>query len=77
MTKEIVLGLEWISLARGFVREVVDVYYEWDGRRAVPMKIKELMMVLQIEVDKLYKPNIPAQESEKPRIKMFKNARLG
>jgi len=41
------------------------------------MKIKELMMVLQIEVDKLYKPNIPAQESEKPRIKMFKNARLG
>ena len=47
------MGLEWISLAAGFVREAVDVYYEWEGRKAVPMKIKELLIVLQIEVDKL------------------------
>ena len=71
------MGLEYIGLAPGFVREVVDVYYEWEGRETVPMKIKELMMVLQIEVDKLYKPNVPAQESEKPKIKIFKDARLG
>jgi len=71
------LGLEWISLAPGFAKEVVEVYYEWEGREAVPMKIKELMMVLQIEVDKLYKPNVPAREFEKPRIKIFKDARLG
>jgi len=51
------LGLEYIGLAPGFVREVVDVYYEWEGREAVPMKIKELMMVLQIEVNRLYNPN--------------------
>ena len=47
------MGLEYIGLAPGFVREVVDVYYEWEGRKAVPMKIKELLIVLQIEVDKL------------------------
>ncbi len=41
------MGLEYIGLPPGFVREVVDIYYEWEGRETVPMKIKELMMVLQ------------------------------
>jgi hypothetical protein len=71
------LGPEWIRLAPGFAREVVDAYYEWQGTEAVPMKIKELMMVLQIEADKLYKPNVPPQESEKSKIKTFKDTRLG
>jgi hypothetical protein len=71
------LGLEWIRLALGFAREAVDVYYEWEGRGAVPMKIKELMMVLQIEVDRLYKPNVPGQESEKPNVRISKDTRLG
>lgn len=71
------MGLEWIMLAPGFAREVVDVYYEWEGREAVPMKIKELMMVLQIEVDRLYKPSVAPPESAKPKIKLFKDARLG
>jgi len=61
-------------LAPGFAREVVELYYEWAGGEVAPMKIKELMM-LQIEVDKLYKPNVPAQESEKPKIMIFKDAR--
>ena len=69
------MGLEWINLAPGFAREVVNVYYNWEGREAVPMKIKELMMVLQIEVDKLYKPKALPQESKKP--KMFTDTRLG
>jgi len=77
ISDEIVLGLEYIELAPGFVREVVDVYYDWEGREAVPMKIKELMMVLQIEVDRLYKPNVPPPVSAKPKIKLFKDARLG
>ncbi len=44
----IVLDLEYIRLAPGFVREVLDVYETWEGREATPMKVKELMMVLQI-----------------------------
>ncbi len=36
-------------MAPGFVREVLDVYEAWGGRGAVPMEVKELM-VLRIEV---------------------------
>ena len=48
------MGLEYIELAPGFVREVVDVYDAWEGRESVPMKIQELMMVLRIEVSRLH-----------------------
>jgi len=41
------LGLEYIELAPGFIREVVDAYEAWKGKGAVPMKIQELMMVLR------------------------------
>jgi hypothetical protein len=67
------LGLEYIELAPGFVREVVDIYDAWAGRDAVPMKIQELMMVLRIEVARLYKPNVPP---EKPKTKELRDARL-
>jgi hypothetical protein len=62
------LGLEYIWLAPGFVREVVDRYYEWEGKEAVPMKLKELMMVLQMEVDRRYNPSVPPQALARPKI---------
>jgi hypothetical protein len=74
---QIVLGLEYIWLAPGFVREVVDIYYAWEGKDGVPMKIQELMMVLQIEVDRRYKPHLPPQETQKPKIKILRDTRLG
>jgi hypothetical protein len=46
---QIVLGLEYILLAPGFVREVLDACEGWEGKDAMPMKLQELMMVLQIE----------------------------
>jgi len=70
------LGLEYIELAPGFVREVVDVYEEWEGREAVPMKIQELMMVLRIEVSRLYKRDVRPQESDQPKIRILKDTRL-
>jgi hypothetical protein len=70
------LSLEYIWLAPGFVREVVDIYYEWEGREAVPMKIKELMMVLQIEVDRRYKVDARPRESEKPKNRELRDTRL-
>jgi hypothetical protein len=70
------LGLEYIELAPGFVREVVDVYDTWDGKEAVPMKLQELMMVLRIEVSRLYKPDVRPQESEKPKTKILRDTRL-
>ena len=70
------LGLEYIELAPGFVREVVDAYKAWEGKGAVPMKIQELMMVLNIEVSRLYKRDVRPQESDKPKIIVLKDARL-
>jgi len=44
------LSLEYIQLAPHFVREVLDIYEAWNGKDGVPMKIQELMMVLEIEL---------------------------
>jgi hypothetical protein len=70
------MGLEYIWLAPGFVREVVGVYYEWEGKEAVPMKIKELMMVLQMEVDRRYKPPSYPQAPAKLKIETLVDAKL-
>jgi len=73
----IVLGLEYIELAPGFVREVVDVYDAWEGRESVPMKIQELMMVLRIEVTKLYDPGSWARQAEMPKVPTLRDTKLG
>lgn len=70
------LGLEYIELAPGFIREVVDAYEAWEGKGAVPMKIQELMMVLNIEVSRLYKTDVRPQESDQPKIRILKDTRL-
>jgi hypothetical protein len=44
------LGLEYIWLAPGFVKEVLDVCEGWEGNDTIPMKLQELMMVLRLEV---------------------------
>jgi hypothetical protein len=68
--------LEYIGLAPGFAREVLEVYESWEGKEATPMKVKELMLVLRIEVARRYKRNVPPQVSVKPKIKELKQARL-
>jgi hypothetical protein len=41
------------------------------------MKVQELMMVLRIEVSRLYKrTDVRRQESEKPKIVVLKDTRL-
>jgi hypothetical protein len=49
------MGLEYIMLAPGFVKEVLDACDGWESRDAMPMKLQELMMVLRIEVYRRYK----------------------
>jgi len=58
------LGLEYIGLAPGFAREVLEIYEAWEGKEAVPWKVKELMLVLKIEVDRRYNPNSYPQASQ-------------
>ena len=61
---EIVLGLEYVGLAPGFAREVLEIYEAWEGKEALPWKVKELMLVLQIEVNRRYNPNSYPQASQ-------------
>jgi hypothetical protein len=70
------LGLEYIGLAPGFVREVIDVYEAWQGKEAMPLRVKQLMLNLRIEVDRRYKPNIRFQEPGKSKIKILTDTRL-
>jgi len=67
------LGLEYIGLAPGFVKEVLDVYEAWEGKESVPMKVKELMLIFRIEVARRYNPHVPP---EKPKGKILRDARL-
>lgn len=53
------MGLEYITLASGFVREVLDACEGWEGKDTLPMKLQELMMVLQIEADTRLHKNTP------------------
>ena len=62
------MGLEYIQLAPGFVKEVVETYESWDRKEPVPMKIQELMMVLRIEVTRLYDPGSWAR---RPKCRKF------
>jgi hypothetical protein len=59
-----VLGLEYIGLAPGFAKEVLEIYEAWEGKEALPWKVKELMLVLQIEVNRRYNPNSYPQASQ-------------
>jgi len=47
--------LEYIQLARHFVKEVLEIYEGWSGKAGVPPKVQELMMVLQIELSDRHK----------------------
>ena len=63
------MGLEYIMLASGFVREVLDACEGWEGKDAMPMKLQELMMVLQIEADtRPYKNTPPAPYNQSSGI---------
>ena len=63
-------------MAPGFVREVLEVYEDWEGKEAVPMKVKELMMVLRIEVSKRYTPNAHRQVAAMPKVPELRDTKL-
>jgi hypothetical protein len=46
---------DYIRLLPEFVREVLDAYENWNGKDGVPLKLQELIMVLQIEPSHRYK----------------------
>ena len=70
------LELDYVRLAPGFVREVLEIYENWEGKDTVPMKMRELMMVIEIEVDKLYAPGAWARKAAMPKPPKLKDTKL-
>jgi len=70
----IVLGLNEIELAPGFVREVVEVWEAWEGKATAPLKLQQLMLNLRIDVHRLYKIGVRAPG--KPKIPVYTDTRL-
>ena len=45
---------EYIQLAPGYVREVVEAYDGWPGKEQVPQRVKDLIMIFRIELSRRY-----------------------
>ena len=43
---------EYIQLEPSRVKEVLEVYDRWTGKQQVPPMVKELMLVLSIEIER-------------------------
>ena len=70
------MNLDYIELAPGFVRDVLETYDQWGGKDTLPWKMKELIMVLQIEINRLYKPGEFARIAALPKEPEYKDTRL-
>jgi len=45
---------DYIRITTLFVRQVLDAYENWNGKDNMPVKLQELMMVLEIEASHRY-----------------------
>jgi hypothetical protein len=72
----VALELDYVRLAPGFAREVLEIYKDWEDKDTVPIKLRELMMVIEIEVDKLYDPGNRDRVAVMPRPPTLKDTKL-
>ena len=70
------MELDYVRLAPGFAREVLEIYESWEGKESVPMKVKELMVVIEIEVNELYDPGAWARIAAMPKPPRLKDTKL-
>ena len=70
------MGSEYIWLAPGFVKEVLEAYESWDGKDSMPTKVRELMMVLQIEVNRRYQAGVYERVAAMPKLPRLMDVRL-
>jgi hypothetical protein len=69
------LNFDYIRIAPGYAREVLEAYEAWGNKGEVPMRVQELMMVLMIEVDKRYPEHAPPRKPE-PKPPVYKDTKL-
>ena len=70
------MELDYVRLAPGFAREVLEIYEDWEGKDTMPVKVRELMMVIDIEVNKLYDPDGWDRIAAMPKTTKLKDTRL-
>ena len=71
------MELDYVRLAPGLAREVLEIYENWEDKHIVPMKVRELMMVIEIEVSKLYDPGGWDRIAAMPKPPRLKETKLG
>ena len=71
------MELDYVRLAPGFAKEVLEIYENWEEKDTVPMKVRELMMVIEIEVNKLYDPGGWDHVAAMPKPPKLKDTKLG
>ena len=55
---------------------MLEIYESWEGKESAPMKVRELMMVIEIEVNKLYDPGGWARIAAMPKPPKLKDTKL-
>ncbi|HYY92287.1 MAG TPA: hypothetical protein VE955_09885 [Candidatus Dormibacteraeota bacterium] len=70
------MEFEYIQLAPGFAREALTAYDSWNIKNEAPMKVQELMLVLRIEVSRLYKEETRPVEQVKRKSTKLKDTQL-
>lgn len=71
------MELDYVRLAPRFAREVLETYANWKCKDTLPMKVRELMMVIKIEVNKLYDPGGWDRMAAIPKLPRLKDTKLG
>ena len=71
------MELDYVRLAPGFAKEVLEIYENWEDKDTIPVKLRELMMVIEIEVTKLYDPGNWDRAAAMPKPRTLRDTKLG
>ena len=71
------MELDYVRLAPRFAKEVLEIYENWEGKDTVPMKVRELMIVIEIEVNNLYDPVGWDRAAAMPKPPKLRDTKLG
>lgn len=63
------MNYDYITLAPGFVEELLEVYEKWGGRDTLPIKLKELMGVLEVELSNCRRSNARSKRVRSERVR--------
>ena len=69
------MPFDYIRIAPGYAREVLEAYEAWENKGEVPLRFQELMILLTIGVDRRYPDHAPKREPE-PKPPVYEDTKL-